>query len=76
MSLMLCEYFLYCDMSQLIVLLAFGNASGLNEFTNLYLFCYILQLNLMLDYFKFAFLMLILQYTTRSEVQIQSHYTK
>ena len=73
---MLCEYFLYCDMSQLIVLLAFGNVSGLNEVANLYLFCYILQLDFMLDYFIFAFLMCILQYATRSEVQIQSHYTK
>ena len=30
MSLMLCAHSLYCDMSQLIVLLAFGNVSGLS----------------------------------------------
>ena len=31
MSLTLCAHSLYCDMSQLIVLLAFGNVSGLNK---------------------------------------------
>ena len=29
MSLMLCAHSLFCDMSQLIVLFAFGNVSGL-----------------------------------------------
>ena len=31
MSLMLCAHSLYCDMSQLIVLFAFGNVSGLSK---------------------------------------------
>ena len=31
MSLMLCAHSLYCDMSQLIVLSAFGNVSDLNK---------------------------------------------
>ena len=31
MSLMLCAHSLYCDMSQLIVLLAYGNVKGLKK---------------------------------------------
>ena len=38
MSLMLFAHSLYCDMSQLIVLLAFGNVSGLNKLQSLIIF--------------------------------------
>ena len=38
MSLMLCAHSLYCDMSQLIVLLAFRNVSGLNKLQTFFIF--------------------------------------
>ena len=76
MPLLLCAHSLYCDMSQLIVLLAFWNGSGLNKLQNIYHFWYNLQLNFMFYYIKLAFLMFILQCATRSRVQILAHYTK
>ena len=38
MSLMLCAHSLYCDRSQLIVLLAFENVSGLNKLQTFIIF--------------------------------------
>ena len=46
------------------------------EVTNIYHFCYNLQLNFMFYYIKVAFLMCILQCATRSKVQIPAHYTE
>ena len=62
-------------MSQVIVLLAFGNVSDLKKVTDVYHFCYNLQLNLMLYYIKVAFQICILQCATRSNVQILALYT-
>ena len=75
LSLMLCTKSIYCDMSQVIVLLAFGNVSDLKKVTDVYHFCYNLQLNLMLYYIKVAFQICILQCATRSNVQILALYT-
>ena len=72
---MLWAHSLYYDMSQLIVLLAFGNVSGLKKLQT-FIICYNLQLNFMFYYIKVAFLMCILQCDTRSKVLILAHYTK
>ena len=74
-SLMLCAHSLYCDMSQLIVLLAFGNVPGLNKSQTFIIYCYNLQLNVIFYYIIVAFLLCILQCATRSKVQILAHYT-
>ena len=62
-------------MSQLIVLLAFGNVSGLKKLQT-FIICYNLQLTFMFYYIKVAFLICILQCATRSKVQILAHYAK
>ena len=46
------------------------------EITNIYHFCYNLQLNVMFCYIIVAFLICILQCTTRPKVQIQALCTK
>ena len=46
------------------------------EFTNIYHFCYILQLNLMFYFIKVAFLICILQCATSSKTLYLSHYIK
>ena len=68
MSLMLCAHSFYCDLSQLIVILAFGNVSGLNQLQT-FIMCFNLQLNFMIYYIKEAFLLCIIQCATRSKVK-------
>ena len=46
------------------------------EVTNIYHFCYNLQLNFVFYYIKVVFLICILQCATRSKVQILALYTK
>ena len=76
MSLMLWVRSLYCDMSQLFVILAFRKVSGLNKLETFIIFGYNSQLYFTFYYIKVAFLMSILQCATRSKCQILIHYTK
>ena len=60
----LCAHFILSDMSQIIVLLTFGNGSGLNKIQTFISFVTICSY-----YIKVAFLLCILQCATRSKVQ-------
>ena len=75
MSKMLFAHSLYCDMSQPIVLIAFGNVSGLKSYKHL---SFVLQFaaGFHVFYIKVAFLIRSLQCATRSKGQILAHYTK